>query len=1086
MSNLKKVLALALALAMVMTMFAGASIKTVLDVKDADQFTDAQLQAASLLQPLGVLAGMGADELGAGKVTRAQMVAFIYRLTNGGDDGIDAYYSKTSQYKDVDTEAWYAPYLNWAYASKVAFGYTDGNFGVNDYVTGAQAAAMLVRLLGKEASGNDYALQAQSHAIALGLDDGITTRGLYENALDRGDMFILLANTLMCEVKDTTLAEEVFDLEILYNVVLIGAEKTVGISKNDYTVFTFRGWTSNVDTLKFASRYLMVEDESDIADDIGCKYTLLVSKSKDANGYRTLYAAYEAEQDGYYNVITGTVDDGALVFEGKKQNVFFDKDCVFYVDEKVATKADFIAAYGKANWGSYKLIDNDGDGYIEYAIIERLTYAKLGVEKITAKVTAISAKGALTLTTEDGTVYEGIKYGTYAATNANGSFKDWVDTTETIQYALGINQTGYFPFTGISDVYYDFDIVYNSEKTAGYVFAINVSDKTAFAGNYGIFVGWSTPLTMYKNMGYAQFMNENNEYFWAYVKDINEINNLIPGNGFVGTWPLEDNSLVYFTDGDYSDDVVSFYTANYWNANQTYNWYEAFEWQYDVTTDKPVVFTENVVSELMGKETVDYSKLAKYGKILAVMDLDDDAAGFEYWNTWTQEYVFVNKDDTVEMSNRKILIGNTEYAVEDYKSLQGYRFYEVTTSHEFYGIEDIDECVGFVFLTDADITITLKVDPFAGESFQIYMANGFWHLRNYVDVDADDINPTIMWGKYTLVQGKDVGFNTDEMANVWGIKLADGTDPEEGFEEAEFIPMYEIIKGFDNDVFTDKVDEYIAKLKDEASGNIRSAYTLLNAKNGVVFAYGQTVIGGAMRWVAFDVDTFNRRFFADETDAVIDSLGGENETPVHDELIYTVLGGKTYVKAMKITAEHLDLLPYGWIEKDGASVAVFAGLTGAVNTNGWQIEVLTLTAEGVKSEKIYTRIGLGTITEGSLVLIKKDAEGVVTSITDIGGNIGSYLDYVEGWGNIVFAGAGTISSATSFWGEDFFGNYYEVELDTEKTVVYVEVDDGVDNIDGNADDVYLGYSNEYKKEYKDCAGYALETTNFILVTVYVK
>lgn len=81
------------------------------------------------------------------------------------------------------------------------------------------------------------------------------------------------------------------------------------------------------------------------------KYTLLVSKSKDANGYRTLYAAYEAEQDGYYNVITGTVDDGALVFEGKKQNVFFDKDCVFYVDEKVATKADFIAAYGKAQLG---------------------------------------------------------------------------------------------------------------------------------------------------------------------------------------------------------------------------------------------------------------------------------------------------------------------------------------------------------------------------------------------------------------------------------------------------------------------------------------------------------------------------------------------------------------------------------------------------------------------------------------------------------------------------------------------------------------------------------------------------------------
>lgn len=1070
MSNLKKVLALALALAMVMTMFAGASIKTVLDVKDADQFTDAQLQAASLLQPLGVLAGMGADELGAGKVTRAQMVAFIYRLTNGGDDGIDAYYSKTSQYKDVDTEAWYAPYLNWAYASKVAFGYTDGNFGVNDYVTGAQAAAMLVRLLGKEASGNDYALQAQSHAIALGLDDGITTRGLYENALDRGDMFILLANTLMCEVKDTTLAEEVFDLEILYNVVLIGAEKTVGISKNDYTVFTFRGWTSNVDTLKFASRYLMVEDESDIADDIGCKYTLLVSKSKDANGYRTLYAAYEAEQDGYYNVITGTVDDGALVFEtvgSKKQNVFFDKDCVFYVDEKVATKADFIAAYGKANWGGYKLIDNDGDGYIEYAIIERLTFANLGTEKITAKVTAISAKGALTLTTEDGTVYEGIKYGTYAATNANGSFKAWVDTTETIQYALGIDQTGYFPFTGISDVYYDFDIVYNSEKTAGYVFAINVSEKTAFAGNYGIFVGWSTPLTMYKNMGYAQFMNENNEYFWAYVADINEISNLIPGNGFVGTWPLEDNSLVYFTDGDYSDDVVSFYTANYWNANQTYNWYEAFEWEYDVNDSVDVKFADSIISDIEDAEDFDYSEVAAYATgVYAVFA--DDYEGLKYWNTTDREY----KDMTgnyLTLEDRA-LEGKYVYNWKEYEDLY---FYKINNAAQFYGIGDLEECEGFVYVTDDEVTVELDGGELYGDEFQIYMANGFWHLRSYIndaEIGTEDI--VVKFNGYELTQKTD---------GTWGIQLDDGNDPGTGVnDKSEFIPMYEIIKGFDDEAFSAAMEEAIEDLATDASGDIRSTYTLLNANNGVVFAYGQTVIGGAERWVAFDVDTFNSRFFADETDAVID-----NEE-INDELIYTVLGGKTYVKAMKITAEHLDLLPYGWIEKDGASVAIFAGLTGAVNTNGWQIEVLTLTAEGVKSEKIYTRIGLGTITEGSLVLIKKDAEGVVTSITDIGGNIGSYLDYVEGWGNIVFAGAGTISSATSFWGEDFFGNYYEVELDTEKTVVYVEVDDGNDNIDGNADDVYLGYSNEYKKEYKDCAGYALETTNFILVTVYVK
>lgn len=1135
MSNLKKVLALALALAMVMTMFAGASIKTVLDVKDADQFTDAQLQAASLLQPLGVLAGMGADELGAGKVTRAQMVAFIYRLTNGGDDGIDAYYSKTSQYKDVDTEAWYAPYLNWAYASKVAFGYTDGNFGVNDYVTGAQAAAMLVRLLGKEASGNDYALQAQSHAIALGLDDGITTRGLYENALDRGDMFILLANTLMCEVKDTTLAEEVFDLEIIYNVVLIGAEKTVGISKNDYTVFTFRGWTSNVDTLKFASRYLMVDDESDIAEDIGCKYTLLVSKSKDANGYRTLYAAYEAKQDGYYNVTTGTVDDGALVFEtvgNKKQNVFFDKDCVFYVDEKVATKADFIAAYGKANWGGYKLIDNDGDGYIEYAIIERLTFAKLGTEKITAKVTAISAKGALTLTTADGTVYEGIKYGTYAATNANGSFKAWVDTTEDIQFALGIKQTGYAPFAGISDVYYDFDIVYNSEKTAGYVFAINVSEKTNYAGNYGILIAWNDWNNLYKNMAYATFMNENNEYFNAYVQTVNEMTSYRYAWDYVmddgdQASPIAiselENALIYFTDGDYSDSIVSFDTANFWNNNYTYNWLEAFEWKEDFSeSGHKVTFKDSVWSALTGKEDVDYSDIATYltdrrtgnwGDAtmdgVAVYAVISEAGTYKIWDAWNNGYenIVVGEQHLFDKKDNRLLDG---LALTDYRDIEGKYLYAVEDDYMFYAIEDLDECLGFIYLKDATISVDYTGLDEGAEQFQIYRANGFWHLRFWSWIteedifDAVDLTATFGGKTYQLYYtAADIAEGDDEAAiedndndivdevgdlvpgGHWYIKLADGTDPEGGIGlKAEYVRLTQVIKGFIDDEFTADVKKWYKDTFHHFAGQegdkpYISKYTLLDTTNGVVFAYGKVVMDAnhdndgawaAERWVAYDAETFNTLFYAFgdvDCDAMIGFEGDDWDEPglCHDELIYTVIGGKTIVKALKVSSDCIELLPYGWIEKAGYEVVVFAGFTGAVNTNGWQIETLTLTAEGVKSETFYTRIGLGGAEEGDLLLIKRDENNELTSIQVIGKWTPAYLDYIAG-GMAVPVADGTLRGAGVIDGDDLYGNYFRYTVGEGKTVVYI--------INGV-------YSNEYKDAFAGAAVNVVTAGNFVFV-----
>jgi len=1085
MSNLKKVLALALALAMVMTMFAGASIKTVLDVKDADEFTEAQLEAAGLLQPLGVLAGMGADELGAGTVTRAQMVAFIYRLTNGGDKGVDAYYSAKALFTDVDPDEWYAPYINWAYASKVAYGVSETEFAPEAKITGAQAAAMLVRLLGKDASGVDYALKAQSYAIALGLDDGIVTKGLYDGELARGDMFILLANALMTDVKGTTIAEEVFGLEIIHGAILIDTD-TIGISKNTATLFKFRTARSDAATetafvdVWFYSDILAVEDDIDVSEDLGCKYTLLVS-DKDAfeyangQGYRTLYAAYEEEENAYYDVVTGLVDDGALVFAGNKQNVFFSKNARFYVDEKEVTEAEWLASYGVKNWATYKLIDNDGDGKYEYAFIERFALADLGVETITAKVTAINRDASvLTLTTEDGVDYT-VKFGEYWVNKDSEVYAPEAEIKE----ALGIEQPNYAPYTGISDVYYDFSVV--TKDNAGYVFGIAISEKTAFAGNYGIFVGWASPLNYYKNMPYGLFMNENNEYFWAYVESIDELPTFVVD-------PFYNNALIYFTDADYSDDVVSFYTADFWNANQTYDWYEAFNWSFEFDAASKTKTWENAtIGTIYGKEDVDYTTLCELGEIYAVMDTTD-ADTIEWWNAKKQQYV-TYKGERYALEDRA-LNGKplTHEAVAELEG-KGYQYVLVDTANLFYGLEDLDECVGFVFFGDAEITVTIadKNGAYDGESFQIYKANGFWILRNYVEIDeldADDL--VITWNGLELKQNDD---------KQWYAVLDDGTDPGDDYNTPEKLWMVEAIKGFDDVDFSEFVDTLIADYLESINGDdnddsifVRSTWTKLNINKGVVFAYGAVagldvdlpviqgdfdlswgVVPAGWRWVAYDVNTFNDANFAEEDDVF----------GIHDELIFTIVGGTTYVKAMKVTSldmTGLPVLPNGWMAAAGYELVVFNGLTGAVNTNGWEYEVLTLDAEkGVVVTSIVSKDYFAA-NVGELLLIQKDAEGNVIDVIGVGGNVAYYIDYLGEKLEILSTGFGTLVSAKVFEGEDLNGDPYEVNFDNGKATVYVY------EVEGE----FVATNTYNAKAMNGLEGVAIVTTNYNFVLLGVE
>ena len=353
MSNLKKVLALVLVLALSLTMFAGA-IETVLPYDDVEELTAEQLDSLKLLYALGVIKGDGDSVNPTDTLTRGELAAILYRLYTGDAEEkyVSTYSTDCPYFDDVEAGKWYVPYVNWAYIKGVIAGYGNGNFGPEDNVTGVQAATMLSRLVGYEIGSENWELVSRKYAIELGLDDGVASKDLFGTDLSRGDMIVMVANVLDCYEVGTkvTLAEKIFDLEIINGAILLGADK---LGSTPYSVFAFKDEISG--NVKYFITDLLSIEEAPTVDEIGQKYTLYVAKTTEVNGYKVLYAAYEEDQNAYYATVTGTVDDGKLnttnpADKGTYLLNLLDDHCVAYVNGAVVANkaADAFAAFKAA------------------------------------------------------------------------------------------------------------------------------------------------------------------------------------------------------------------------------------------------------------------------------------------------------------------------------------------------------------------------------------------------------------------------------------------------------------------------------------------------------------------------------------------------------------------------------------------------------------------------------------------------------------------------------------------------------------------------------------------------------------------
>lgn len=132
----------------------------------------------------GIMDGTSSDRFAPNApLTRAMIVTILYRM-----DGSPAM-SGASDFKDVDSNKWFAKAVAWAAANGIVNGYGSGLFGPNDPVTREQLAAILYRYavyggmtavtleenLGSFADTaqlSAYAIQAMNWAVGQGLING--------------------------------------------------------------------------------------------------------------------------------------------------------------------------------------------------------------------------------------------------------------------------------------------------------------------------------------------------------------------------------------------------------------------------------------------------------------------------------------------------------------------------------------------------------------------------------------------------------------------------------------------------------------------------------------------------------------------------------------------------------------------------------------------------------------------------------------------------------------------------------------------------------------------------------------------------
>ena len=399
MRNLKRVLSLALASVMVVSMMViGAGAANFDDFSDKDKIVNKE--AVSVLVELGVLAGKDDGSYDpTGIITRGEMAKIICVVLNKGQDpNLGAVNSNT--YTDT-VGHWAAPYIEYCTTLGIVAGKGDGTFAPNDTVTASEASKMLLVALGYNAQyesmiGANWAVATNVLANKNGLYDGLTldvSAGLTRdnaaqmmyNALDAkvvnykyavipdGDSISSIATAYET---GKTLLEDKFGAVKVTGVVIRNEYGSVDGSAamdegQSYVRVTNYGTNEEQQALSSGKYYVTTSlDQLGKTVDMYVKpgnssvttnATVVGSALTSSVNKVVTYTSYSSSK-----TIAERAKDDGLKFGTTTENNVTTDNATFVVNY-----SDPVASFKNSNGANgvaFVIIDNDDDGYVDYAL----------------------------------------------------------------------------------------------------------------------------------------------------------------------------------------------------------------------------------------------------------------------------------------------------------------------------------------------------------------------------------------------------------------------------------------------------------------------------------------------------------------------------------------------------------------------------------------------------------------------------------------------------------------------------------------------------------------------------------------------
>lgn len=621
MRNLKKVLALALALAMTLTFFANAAF---IDAEDID--SDTQV-AIDTLVALGVLAG---DPDGSFRpldsVTRGEAAKIIFTIRNKGNSDATGFESQSSKFTDIANH-WARGYIIYCESLGIVSGKSDTLFYPDDQVTGSELAKMLLTMLGYKSgmqgyTGTSWELNVLADATDAGILDNYAIA--YGAGAPRQWAALQAYNALYAATvkydNDGNLEEEertatISDIPV--KVVQTAAYKYFGLMDAKGIVEVADDEYITIDDVDYevenAYQYLGYE-------------TKILYKYDSSNEIEVYDAVVTAKNKvvttTWNNIDQGDKDSAKIEVDDKEYALDGSDDDEIYVSVNYGTPELQDSTYFTATNRNdpVTLIDNDGDGKYNYAVIIEKSFGKIGTISDDEEFYYTKKSGSVTSQAydfEDAETYDGMEKGDYVLAWYNeATDKLVVEKTSEIEGKIrGMKGDSY----SVSGTYYDLSEIYVDLDT------VSVGDSYVFYTD-GAYILGAEVVESETPTNFAMITAI--DYDTSFQTDTWKVK-VILGSGSTGTYTVEDNEIIVY---DASGDEVTVDLEDYDDPDDAYA--EVGE----------RIYTYSISSGEISLEEIDDAGSMDVARMASSFDEDDETIDGDYFID-DSAVIFVHYDD---------------------------------------------------------------------------------------------------------------------------------------------------------------------------------------------------------------------------------------------------------------------------------------------------------------------------------------------------------------------------------------------------------------------------------------------------------